>query len=267
LEKNGITLFGEKMLNIIKNSKKILILFFFIIIFLIIQTPIITAQDYYAKLEITIDKSGFVDIDGLSNYPGLITEDTQMYTYKNQDLWLLNITKEGNFSDFIYYITFPRYTKIKYIKATGFDGIEEESGRLIISGSGSNEKLSIYIKYEIGNINSKEEKSIYNIILEFFITCIFFLATFLVYFLYKDKKSKSFNDNKSEFNFKGLNKRQKNIVNLLVKSKRALTQKEIQKELGLPKASVSRNIHSLEVKGIVEIEKSGMSNLIRLKKP
>ncbi|GAG42324.1 unnamed protein product, partial [marine sediment metagenome] len=45
------------------------------------------------------------------------------------------------------------------------------------------------------------------------------------------------------------------------------TQVEIEKELDIPKAAVSRNVHSLEIKGLIEIEKIGMSNLIRLKKP
>jgi uncharacterized membrane protein len=35
----------------------------------------------------------------------------------------------------------------------------------------------------------------------------------------------------------------------------------------MPKAAVSRNVHSLEIKGLIEIEKVGMSNLVRLKKP
>ena len=55
-------------------------------------------------------------------------------------------------------------------------------------------------------------------------------------------------------------------MNLLIESERPLTQKEIQDELKLPKSAISRNIHSLELKGFIEIEQLGMSNLIRLKK-
>ena len=66
---------------------------------------------------------------------------------------------------------------------------------------------------------------------------------------------------------RGLNNRQKNIVKLLIKSKRALTQTEIQHELDIPKAAVSRNIRGLELKGLIEKEQIGMSNLIRLKNP
>ena len=70
-----------------------------------------------------------------------------------------------------------------------------------------------------------------------------------------------------EYSFRGLTDRQKDIVQLLIKVKRPLTQVEIQKELDMPKAAVSRNVHSLEIKGLIEIEKIGMSNLVRLKKP
>ena len=70
-----------------------------------------------------------------------------------------------------------------------------------------------------------------------------------------------------DINLRGLNDRQKNIVKLLTVSKRALTQTEIQHELDIPKAAVSRNIRGLELKGLIEKEQIGMSNLIRLKKP
>jgi len=55
-------------------------------------------------------------------------------------------------------------------------------------------------------------------------------------------------------------------MNLLLKSKIPMTQNDIQRELGIPKASVSRNIRRLELKGLIEKEKIGMSNLIKIKK-
>ena len=56
-------------------------------------------------------------------------------------------------------------------------------------------------------------------------------------------------------------------MKLLVDKKIPLTQTDIQKELNIPKAAVSRNIRGLELKGLIEKEQIGMSNLIRLKKP
>ena len=67
-------------------------------------------------------------------------------------------------------------------------------------------------------------------------------------------------------NFKGLNQRQREIMNLLIEKNIPLTQTEIQKELNIPKAAISRNIRRLEIKGLIEKEQIGMSNLIRIKK-
>jgi len=55
-------------------------------------------------------------------------------------------------------------------------------------------------------------------------------------------------------------------MNLLIDKKTPLTQTDIQKQLNIPKAAVSRNIQRLELKGLIEKEQIGMSNLIRLKK-
>ena len=81
------------------------------------------------------------------------------------------------------------------------------------------------------------------------------------------KKPETTIDSIEEYNLKGLNERQKKIMNLLLERKTPLTQTDIQKELKIPKAAVSRNIRGLELKGLIEKENIGMSNLIRLKKP
>jgi len=101
---------------------------------------------------------------------------------------------------------------------------------------------------------------------------IIILTGLLIYFIFKNKQKEPIDsnvnvDSEIEYSFKGLSERQKEIVQLLIDTKRPLTQVEIQKELDMPKAAVSRNVHSLEIKGLIEIEKIGMSNLIRLKKP
>ena len=125
----------------------------FLIIF-ILFAPKIFAQNYYADIEITVDEAGNVDIQGTSNYPDLIIENTEKYTYKKQSYWLLNITKEEVFSDYIYTLNLPKGSKINYIESSGFDGIEEEDGQLIITGSGNDEKLSILVQYQIdGTVN------------------------------------------------------------------------------------------------------------------
>ena len=253
----------------IKNlQKSIVILFVFFI--LIFSYSYVSAEDYYADIEITVDNSGAIDIKGISNHPDLLVENSQLYTYKKQSYWLINITKEEIFSDYIYVLILPEGSKVNHIKTSGFLGIEEESGKLIISGASQNEKLSIVIQYQI-NPNSEEQSSVDFIILLILIMSIIFLTGLLLYFIFKNKQ-KGYTDfnvktnNGVEYSFKGLSERQKKIVNLLIDVKRPLTQVEIQKELDMPKAAVSRNVHSLEIKGLIEIEKIGMSNHIRLKK-
>jgi uncharacterized membrane protein len=98
------------------------------------------------------------------------------------------------------------------------------------------------------------------------------LVILLVFIIYQNKRKKLADfderlDNDIGYNFRGLTDRQKQIIELLIEAKRPLTQVEIEKELDIPKAAVSRNVHSLEIKDLIEIEKIGMSNLIRLKKP
>jgi len=252
---------------IVKNKKiyRIVVVLF---IFLIFFTPLIYAESYYADVEITVNEVGVVDIEGVSNHPDLLVKNTERYTYKKQSFWILNITKEEVFSDYIYVLNLPYGAKINYINASGFNGIEEESGRLILTGSGNNEKVSIIVQYQVNK--TLEELSINTIILGLLLFLIIVLTILLIYFIYQDKidntESKKKKASKLEYDLRGLNSRQKDIIRLLDRKKRPLTQTEIQKELNIPKAAVSRNIHSLEIKGLIEIEKIGMSNLIRLKK-
>jgi len=249
----------------IKNLQKCSILVVFFIILICSLTYVSSAQSYYADIQISIDSTGLVDIDGISNDPDLLVENSNMYTYKKQSYWLLNITKNDTFEDYVYTLVLPKGSVINHIKASGFIGIKEENERLIISGAGENEPLSIVVQYQIDQISETYSLLDYAIISGLLIS-IASLTVLLAYFLNKNKKRPS-KENKASYNFKGLTARQKEIVKLLIDTKRPLTQTEIQKELDIPKAAVSRNVHSLEIKGIVEIEQTGMSNLVRLKKP
>lgn len=250
-------------------QKSIVILFAFLIP--IFSYSYVSGEEYYADIEITVDDNGLVDINGISNHPDLLVENSNLYTYKKQSYWLINITKEEVFSDYIFVLTLPEGAKVNHIKTSGFGGIEEESGKLVISGAGQNEELSIVVQYQINSIIDEQDSSDL-IILFFLILFIIILTILLFYFIFKNKQKDSVDSNvvivnEGEYNLKGLTDRQKDIVNLLVNVNRALTQVDIQKELQMPKAAVSRNVHSLEIKGLIEIEKVGMSNLVRLKKP
>jgi len=241
---------------------------------LFLLTPLVYAEEYYADVEITVDNSGFVTINGITNHPDLLINNTELYTSKKQSYWLLNITKEDIFSDFVYTVALPIDSSINYIKTSGSMRIEDEQGKLTISGFGQNKSFYITVQYQVG----KSTNAIQTIDFSLFLTIItisLFIILIVSYFVYKSlwrkEENKNIinntNENKTEFSFKGLSDRQREIMDLLIQKNRPISQTAIQNELNIPKAAVSRNISSLELKGLIEKEKIGMSNLIRLKKP
>jgi uncharacterized membrane protein len=240
-----------------------------LIIITISLAPSLQATDYYADLTITVDFSGFVSIKGLTNYPNLTIQNTENYTSKQQSHWLLNITKPEVFSEFVYDLTLPKGSSINYIKSSGSIHIEENLGNLIVRGFGENESLSIVIQYQ----TEKMENSILptNLVYLFLFFAIIIVCILLLALLLKEKKKKgirpTLDTKKPPENMKGLNHRQKQIMQILHERNTSLTQTDIQKELQIPKASISRNIRGLEQKGLIEKEQIGMSNLIRMKKP
>jgi uncharacterized membrane protein len=240
-----------------------------LIIITLSLAPSLQAEDYYADLAITVDFSGFVDIGGLTNYPNLTIQNTEKYTSKQQSHWLLNITKAEMFSDFVYVITLPKGSSITYIKSSGSIRIEESLGNLIVRGFGENESLSVIIQYQIQNTDNALFQE--NIVYLFLFPAIIVVSVLLFILFLNEKKNKGMHT-KVEIkeplqDIKGLNHRQKQIMQLLHDRNTPLTQTDIQKELQIPKASVSRNVRGLERRGLIEKEQIGMSNLIRLKKP
>jgi len=234
------------------------------LLILIIYLPSTSAQEYYADLKIDVDSYGFVTIEGTTNHPDLLTKNTEIYTSKKQSYWLLNITKNENFTDFVYVLTLPQGSLINYIKSSGFIQIEDEQGNLIINGFGENELFSIQIQYQIGKLT--DEVSIKLDPIFIFLLTIIIILIAILFGIFLKEKTKTQNLIQDGYDFKGLNQRQKQIMNLLIDRKTPLTQTDIQKQLNIPKAAVSRNIQRLELKGLVEKEQIGMSNLIRLKK-
>ena len=249
---------GLKQIN--KNN----ILFILSILMLLICVNGVNAEGYYADVDISVDTSGFVTITGTTNYPDLLTDSTEIYSSKDQSFWLLNITKNEVFSNYIYTITFPKGTSINYIKSEGTFRIGGHEEHLIIDGFAENNNLSVIIQYQIDKYNEGSVSNAFNMNLGLIIIISLFIILFIVvYYKFpdKNKSSEMFEDDM----LKGLNQRQKDIMNILINNSAPLTQSDIQREIGIPKASVSRNIQRLEFKGLIEKEQTGMSNLIRLK--
>jgi predicted DNA-binding transcriptional regulator len=256
----------------LKNVYIINIIIAIILFFDVIFLPSSLATDYYADLEIEVDNSGFVTINGVTNQPDLLAESTEIYTSKKQSFWLLNITKNEVFSDFVFTLTLPKNSEINYVESSGSVIIGEELGSLVVKGFGENESLLLLVQYKTEK--TIEEEGIFGFdffTIMLFVFIIVLIILFFIVLLFMDKQKKLTTVEKIEgdqdINLRGLNDRQKNIVKLLTVSKRALTQTEIQHELDIPKAAVSRNIRGLELKGLIEKEQIGMSNLIRLKNP
>jgi uncharacterized membrane protein len=140
-----------------------------------------------------------------------------------------------------------------------------------VNGVGENETFSVVVQYQIAKPVSETIISLYDAVFLFLLILIGILMILLIIMYLNERKKAKVDtppeENASTSDLKGLNKRQQEILALLRDQQRPLTQTDIQRELGIPKAAVSRNIHGLERKGLIEKEQIGMSNLIRLKKP
>lgn len=252
------------MLMKYKHTMSLLILFIFLsLVFL----PTISAEKYYADITIDVDRSGLVTIDGPTNHPDLKVDNSPFYTSNKQDLWLLNLTINDVFSNYYFNLNLPDGSSINRVESSGYYEIKEG---LSIQGYGQNKSLSIVVIYRVDESAVKNDLLQDNVFLIILLSIII-VSILLIYYIIQDRKNNNTvfvekTTDTSEYNFRGLTDRQKEIMNYLINQKRALTQTEIQKELNIPKAAVSRNIHSLELKGLIDIEKVGMSNLIRLKK-
>jgi len=252
-------------------SKNIVLSSLLIFLILLFIVPTSHAVEYYADLEILVDNAGFVSIEGNTNYPNLIIENSDEYTSKTQNLWTLNITKNVTFTDFLFSIVLPEHAEIRSVSSSSSTLITQQSDKLVVEGYGSNDSLSIVVQYQTQKILDTDaffgldSFSLILIGLIILLTICFFIVLFVF-----DKKEKHIFSHKKNHQiqpeFKGLNDRQKKILHLLQVSDVALTQTDIQRELQIPKASISRNIRRLELKGIIEKEQIGMSNIIRLKK-
>ncbi len=209
---------------------------------------------YYASVNIEIYDDGEVEISGITNHPDLQSQRTHDYTSKEKALWVLNITLDELFSDYVFEIKFPKNAVVNYLKIPNILSMEEESGSLVITSIGKNEKFHVIAQY---SINQKENANVSFIGL---FLLLIILGIVLYFFVYKKKSSKL------KYNPQALTDRQKQILDLVIKNKGSTTQSKLQKSIGIPKASLSRNIDSLVRKGILIKESKGMTNVVSLKR-
>jgi uncharacterized membrane protein len=237
-----------------------------IIVVILILLSIITqtySQSQYADLTFIIDSQGNIITSGIdsSNEFALNTQSPE-FTSKKGKIWTLNITSENSYETFLFETIFPQGSEISYIKTTPTFRIDQSNGQLSIIGRGENKPITIIVQYEI---NEKNISSSYfsNPLLVGSLGILFgLLLSFLFTKRYKNKKEQK--AIKKEVDIAILPERQKEIINIL-KIKTKITQKELEEIMQIPKASISRNVKTLELKEILKKEKIGNTNYISLR--
>ena len=251
----------------IKSKKVRCNVYISIILSFFIAQSLVSAQELFADVTIDISDSGFVTITGTTNHPNLLVDDNQSFTSKIKDNWYFNITKDEIFSEYIFKVLLPIDSSIYDVKSSGTVWIGEESNRLAIYGLGENKNISININYQLSKSTNNNENSFFNTINIVLLIIIIVIVILLLFYLYRSysKREVVVKSNNVD-QYKVLTVRQKQIMKVLNESSKPLTQTKIEKILNIPSAAVSRNVHSLERKGLIEIEKVGMSNFVRIKK-
>ncbi len=219
----------------------------FITAFLIL-TATCSAHEYYADVIIDVADTGTVTVSGISNHESLEEGSYESYTTKNGAHWLLNITTDDIFSDYVYTVRMPSGSAINYLKSSGKILIKHDSDRIILEGVGSDDAFMLVVQY---TINLPDYSGYYWLLLIPVIVVFAFI-------FYKKRPG----EKKHKYNPDMLSERQLSIAEALEKNGRPMTQRQLEEALGLPKSSVSRNISSLVKAGILVKHSRGMSNAV-----
>ncbi len=234
-----------------------------ILVLFLISINNIFSQEYYADLSLDVDSKGDILISGVdSSNEFKLNQRIPDYTSKDGKYWLINITSNQIYSNFIFDITLPKGAQINYIKTTPNFRIDEDSGRIKIIGTGENKKVTIIMQYQITDENNKENILKNPNLIGVLGVIIGILITFILN--RKKKEVITINQKENEIDFSIFPQRQKDIINIL-KKKGKITQKELEIEMQIPKSSVSRNVRTLEIKSIIKKESVGSTNYISLK--
>jgi uncharacterized membrane protein len=237
------------------------------IIFLLLLTTTVYSENY-ADIEIFVESDGSVTIDGTTNYePFINIIDSQQFTSKKGEYWVLNITSNESFDSFVYELNLPEGAQINYIKTTPNMRIDQESSRIKLIGTGENKPFTIIVQYKINPTSTFFTQGKLITLLVIFVFIVLISSIYLFYRVLARTKEVSVKEikeeNKPTYNIKNLPERQQDIIKLIEKNKK-MTQKQLEAEMSIPKSSVSRNVQTLVLKGILKKEKAGQSNYITL---
>jgi hypothetical protein len=120
-----------------------------LLVLLLIISTVPVYSNYYADIEFDVRDDGIVRIQGNSNHPNLANSETSELTSKNGRYWLLNISIDNKFSDYIYQIKLPKYSSVNYLKTPGLSRFEYGNDNLIIIGTGENRTFNVVVQYTI----------------------------------------------------------------------------------------------------------------------
>lgn len=247
-----------------------------ILLFALLLSISCAYSQYYADVQITISDNGIVNVEGKSNYQPLLNiTQSDLYTSKKNGVWTLNITIDENFDNFIYELNLPKYSTINYIKTTPTFRIADGGDHIQLIGTGENQKFYILLQYKIDNTKAFVSESnpwILNSIF-FVIVILVVIGILITYKLIRmnRKRNKKINieteiseGEKPKVDYSILPQRQQDIIQLLKKNDK-MTQKQLEEIMEIPKSSISRNVQTLVVKGIVRKEQVGQTNYLSLK--
>ena len=241
-------------------EKIIVVRRYLVFIFLFFMINNVYAQNYiYAEMEIL--DNGVISVNGESNIDleieGLrfldnkISGKTQMLTSKSRDTWNLNLDFKETYSDVFITIYFPENTRsIKNINSDLNSNINL-GNRISIEIKDYNKPVVFSVDYSIEGRKSKS----------WIIILVLSLIILALSFLLVRKRKKEIK--KLDILLPVLNEKERDIVRLLMK--KPMRQKNIRKNLDIPKASFSRYMINLENKKIIIREGEGKNKLVKLK--
>jgi uncharacterized membrane protein len=227
-------------------------------LFILLSPSVFANEEYYADITININERGDAVISGITNNVDLIGTFSDLTT-KQGKYWLFNLTSATNiYSDLLFAVNFPENTELNYIKSTAQISIGSESNAPIVRGILKNKNLEIIVQYHFEN--KKEEKPF--LVLFFVSLGVIILGSLIYYFYIKNNLRKRKKENEKEKEISMTN-RQRQIYLLVMKNEN-ITQKKIEEILKLPKSSISRNVASLERKGVIVKKVKGQSNILSI---
>ena len=231
----------------------------------------VSAENYYADITFDVSDNGNVIIGGTTNSPLFKARATEEFTSKNGKYWLLNITDNHIYSDYVFTINLPDGAIINYAKGDSVR-IGIDKNHPFIKGTGKNEKFTILTQYSIEQ--QQQDNTLLYSIGGFAVLALIagglFLMTRKKPKVQRPPTHETLGTETSDawYDKETLMDRQKDIVEYMEKKGR-VTQKELEDELKIPKSSLSRNIDSLVKRGIIIKEEMGMTNVLKIspKKP